>query len=190
MRGCTQRIKPDCVIAHYNLANALHDANELDQAIEHFNMVLQCEPENVDALFNMGVVLQVLHVHSVVVGVTTPWCASQLMPLLLLLPMSAAAAVMLCRTPSSFRRPWTRTDEPRGSSPTRKGSPTPLQASRSFLPSKGPSIPVLGPSNTHRGVVYMLPGTCGTARRVELQRMCGCAYVDIGTQACERERRC
>lgn len=55
-----QRLAPHCTTTLYNLANAYHDLNQLDQAAANYRRVLELDRANVDAHFNLGVVLQVL----------------------------------------------------------------------------------------------------------------------------------
>ncbi|MCK4753327.1 MAG: tetratricopeptide repeat protein [Planctomycetes bacterium] len=51
-------MSPDAVLVHNNLGNALALQGSYDEALEHFNLVLQSNPENADIHYNIATVLQ------------------------------------------------------------------------------------------------------------------------------------
>ena len=52
------RLDPSCTTTLYNLANTQHDLQKLDAAADSYRAVVSFEPENADAHFSLGVVLQ------------------------------------------------------------------------------------------------------------------------------------
>ena len=54
----SRSLDPSCTTTLYNLANTQHDLKKLDAAADSYRAVVKFEPENADAHFNLGVVLQ------------------------------------------------------------------------------------------------------------------------------------
>mmetsp|Transcript_28759 Transcript_28759/g.46911 ORF Transcript_28759/g.46911 Transcript_28759/m.46911 type:complete len:99 (+) Transcript_28759:709-1005(+) len=52
------RVDSTCVMAYYNLGNALHDCGRLDEAIEYFQRAVELDNTYVDAHFNLGIAYQ------------------------------------------------------------------------------------------------------------------------------------